>query len=524
MPDPTLDPPKSHLVAFAYEAWGHTRPLIVFCARAVKTRPILVTFLTPESFYDRATAELARNFEFGEEGYRLRVRIVALARGDTITSQLLDIGFASSWRKLVEGEELVCAKTGRRIPAMVAPQAAILDCFGHQPLMDIRKLSGDKAKVYIWFPGMLTALSYFLFGPESVGSRSNWRDKAEEVSKRTGRDALEVMAEIMFETEGEIVRAPGMPPMYEYEYHPQDFPMPEGVTARLLLQLYDSFMAADGLFVATPKSYEREAVAAMSKWYGELEKAFRLLRPKKLRPSWTASWAYLENGSYYMYDLSTIFSVCARLTIAGTFSTQISFGSIFWPFKNPEMLWAFLEVVMELDIPFILSHASALAAIPESLADKIQRYRKGLTSRWVPQQLILNHPVTGWFVTHGGHNSVLESIVAGIPQIFWPFESDQPINAVRLTEVFNVAYELIEVRTGHGTKPVCRNGRMALGTLHAIQTEARDTLTRAFGEEGAEKRARILRLRDAVREEWSEPSGASRRDFLAFLETFGRAA
>ncbi|OSC96255.1 glycosyltransferase family 1 protein [Trametes coccinea BRFM310] len=109
-------------------------------------------------------------------------------------------------------------------------------------------------------------------------------------------------------------------------------------------------------------------------------------------------------------------------------------------------------------------------------------------------------------------------------RIFWPFEADQPLNAVRLTEHFSAAYELLEVCTGLGLKPLCRNGKAPAGTLDAVRAEARDVLKRALGEEGAGKRAKALQLREAVRADWEEPSGsgegeggASWRDFRAFV-------
>ncbi|KAI9066601.1 glycosyltransferase family 1 protein [Trametes sanguinea] len=517
--------PESHLVGFAYEAWGHTRSLIVFCARAAKARPIIVTTFTPTSFYDRATAELARNFEAGEEAYLSRVRIIALQRGDSITANLLDVGFATSWRKLVEGKELVCAKTGQPYSPVIPPRAVILDCFAHGPILDIRGMSGNEAKIYVWFPGMLSALLYFFSGPESVGGRESAQRKAEEEAKRTGGDVGDIMAKIMFDTQGEIVRIPGIPPMYEYEYHPQDFPMPEGVTAKLLLQIYDSIVTADGLFVVTPESYEPEAVAATRNWYSELSKPMYVVGP--LQASGTQAAKYEKQQSAQAQEVVSFLDYA--LKTAGERSLlYISFGSIFWPAMSPQILWAFLDVVMELNIPFILSHASPLATIPDTVFDKVKQYGKGFMSSWVPQQLILNHSVTGWFLTHGGQNSVLESLVAGVPQIFWPFESDQPINAVHLTENFKAAYELIEVRTGLGLQPIYRNSKAPMGTLDAVKAEARDVLARAFGVDGEQKRAQLLKLREAVLAEWDEPTdenpgGTSRRDFLAFV-TSGRAS
>lgn len=82
-----------------------------------------------------------------------------------------------------------------------------------------------------------------------------------------------------------------------------------------------------------------------------------------------------------------------------------------------------------------MSHASPWAVIPEEWAKKVDAYEVGLLSSWTPQQMILKHKVreshsangvsrrclrsnlkaTGWFVTHGGQNSVMESLTCGVP-------------------------------------------------------------------------------------------------------------
>ena len=84
-------------------------------------------------------------------------------------------------------------------------------------------------------------------------------------------------------------------------------------------------------------------------------------------------------------------------------------------------------------------------------------------------------------------------------------------------DVLHAAYELIEVRTGLGLKTILRSGRTPAGTLDAIQAEAREVLTKAFGPDGATKRAILAKLQRAVLGEWSE-DGASRADVIAFLE------
>lgn len=58
---------------------------------------------------------------------------------------------------------------------------------------------------------------------------------------------------------------------------------------------------------------------------------------------------------------------------------------------------------------------------------------------WAPQIQILSHESTAGFVTHCGWNSILESIVYGVPLIAWPLYAEQKMNAVFLTEDAKVA-------------------------------------------------------------------------------------
>ena len=94
-------------------------------------------------------------------------------------------------------------------------------------------------------------------------------------------------------------------------------------------------------------------------------------------------------------------------------------------------------------------------------------------------------------------------------RICWPFGADQPINTIHLTENLDVAYELLEVRTGEGLKPLYRTGQAPAGTLDAVRAETITVLENAFGEDGARKRANIQKLKEASLGLWDE-GGASR--------------
>ena len=48
--------------------------MLNYSARLVKLQPVTVTFLITDGFYERATKELARSFEDGEEAFAQRVR------------------------------------------------------------------------------------------------------------------------------------------------------------------------------------------------------------------------------------------------------------------------------------------------------------------------------------------------------------------------------------------------------------------------------------------------------------------
>ncbi|XP_057444977.1 UDP-glycosyltransferase 72E1-like [Lotus japonicus] len=58
---------------------------------------------------------------------------------------------------------------------------------------------------------------------------------------------------------------------------------------------------------------------------------------------------------------------------------------------------------------------------------------------WAPQAEILGHPATGGFVTHCGWNSVLESVLNGVPMVSWPLYAEQKMNACMLSEELGVA-------------------------------------------------------------------------------------
>lgn len=67
---------------------------------------------------------------------------------------------------------------------------------------------------------------------------------------------------------------------------------------------------------------------------------------------------------------------------------------------------------------------------------------KGYMVEWAPQEEVLAHPAVGAFLTHSGWNSTIESIIAGVPMICWPYFADQQVNSRFVSEVWKVGVDM----------------------------------------------------------------------------------
>jgi UDP:flavonoid glycosyltransferase YjiC (YdhE family) len=72
------------------------------------------------------------------------------------------------------------------------------------------------------------------------------------------------------------------------------------------------------------------------------------------------------------------------------------------------------------------NHADGQTLTPE-LVERTKE--KGYMVGWAPQAEVLAHPTIGGFLTHSGWNPTIESIMARIPMICWPYLADQQVNS-----------------------------------------------------------------------------------------------
>ncbi|KAL2349006.1 hypothetical protein Fmac_003006 [Flemingia macrophylla] len=67
---------------------------------------------------------------------------------------------------------------------------------------------------------------------------------------------------------------------------------------------------------------------------------------------------------------------------------------------------------------------------------------RGFIVGWAPQEEVLAHKAIGGFMTHSGWNSTLDSVVAGVPMICWPYFADQQINSRFVAEVWKLGLDM----------------------------------------------------------------------------------
>ncbi|KAJ6851457.1 putative cis-zeatin O-glucosyltransferase [Iris pallida] len=139
---------------------------------------------------------------------------------------------------------------------------------------------------------------------------------------------------------------------------------------------------------------------------------------------------------------------------------------------------------------------------------------RGMVVRgWAPQLPILAHPSTGGFMSHCGWNSCMESLSMGVPIVAWPVHSDQPRNAVMVTEYLRTGVAVRE--WARLRDPVSSEAiEKAIGKVMVVQF---------CDEEGKEMRKRARLLGEAIRLSVAE-GGSSRADMDSFVQHITRDA
>lgn len=331
-------------------------------------------------------------------------------------------------------------------------------------------------------------------------------------------------------TDGSLVTIAGNQPVYDYELQPQLGAVPfEPHMTRIVQEATKSLLHPNvaGIVIPTSPELEPDVDKILA---GVIGGECLQVGPQFPERWWREDLRGTSRLELSRNDAEVLAFLDDKHRRFGANSVvYISFGSEYSPSKRPDLLETLVTTLLTPEdpdnpLPFIFATATTTELFSPELYERVQKSGIGWFTRFAPQQLVLQHPATGWFLTHAGSNSVSEAILNSVPMILWPCMTDQPIAANQLVLNHQIAIELIQVRTGPSTgKPTYRGVQHLGGTRDAVEAELRDVFARlrpASGSEGEREaiRRRMEEMHRKYLESWAE--GSARAAMLRFAEWF----
>ncbi|KAF7790364.1 hypothetical protein EIP86_001319 [Pleurotus ostreatoroseus] len=216
---------KTHVVVVPLQEWGHTRPLTGLVSRIVQARPITVTFFVPKYFYERVSIELSRHLGDAPSVERNSIRLVALpcSEDNVIDMVAFYSAFAEAYTTLVKQEPVSCAHTGITMDRVSPPTVAIIDIF-MLPAADAVRRNTHKIKIYCSAPASVVStfrVLYKVLEPYEADALGSLRAVYERKAIESGKTLEDIVQEALVDLNGQLIKLPGLPPMYDYEHTPQ---------------------------------------------------------------------------------------------------------------------------------------------------------------------------------------------------------------------------------------------------------------------------------------------------------------
>ncbi|KAJ7859105.1 hypothetical protein B0H13DRAFT_1129628 [Mycena leptocephala] len=381
------------------------------------------------------------------------------------------------------------------------PQAIHYDFIcGGVVVESTKKILGPDCKTLVWWSTAVVSLPAHF-------SDYDFTAIAEEIyadeSKREGRSLEDIVQNVVEasngsdKTSGLVIKYPGAPDMYDYERQAYGAGPPVGVGA--LLQISQQLgKAADGFIATTSTCVEPVGVPHVREFYGKRGKELFTIGMQAHEFCWANATPVPLSNERVKSFLDRAVGKYGKKSVL-----YISFGSLYFPIATPQLVEALVITLLELEepFPFIFALGSEMASLPTDLIQRVNTSDKGLICDfWVEQPAILQHGGVGWFLTHGGFNSVTESFTQGIPLIIWPVGAEQPINAAMLsTGPTPVAIELFQIRTGPQLGPSLHTNAKITGTVEDASAEFKATFAAARGAKGAILQENVAKMLQALK-------------------------
>ncbi|KAJ7146988.1 hypothetical protein C8R44DRAFT_864685 [Mycena epipterygia] len=487
-----------HITALLIPSWGHVVSYISVAIQMLQKDPTLVITLV-QHHIDVAKMEV----ELQTWAYDTsRLRIIAV--GETDLNLMGPEGMKAAFGQLIKGWLQNAAQLAQGSEGWPKPHSIHIDHFaGGMVIEPTRTIMGSDCKILLWFSAGLASLKGVLHDHDFLAiAQEIYADEA----RREGRsleDILDQVAGVSNGTDklsGIVMKCPGVPDLYDYERkaHGASHGVPKGI-ATILVAAQKFAKLTDGFIVPSTTCFEPVALPYYREFYQKRGQEFFTVGLQAHELCWTDAAPVPPTNELVRSFLDKAVSQHGPNSVL-----YISFGSFFFPVATPKLIELLVTTLLDLEtpFPFIFSLGGKMASLPKELIERANSSGKALICDfWVEQRAILHHGAVGWFLTHGGYNSVCESLSTGTPLIVWPVTAEQPVNAALLSSGPNpVAIELVQIRAGPSIAPSLRGGPKITGTVEDVSAEFKAAFEAARGAKGAALKANTVNMAKALRE------------------------
>ncbi|KAK7007561.1 hypothetical protein R3P38DRAFT_3325130 [Favolaschia claudopus] len=487
-----------HIAALLIPAWGHTISYIHLATQLLDADPNLVITIVQHNIVVRKMlAELASHSHD-----QTRLRVLGVGQEDIdqnpTTETLIKVMQQLTMGWLENLDEFV-----KHDQAWPKPKSVHFDfgC-GGLPMERAKAVLGPECKMLFWWSAPIIGL-HSDFGHHDFAAITDavWADEA----RREGRTYHELMQQVVTASNGtdklcgriQKYTETGGPDMYDYER--QAYGSGPPFSAPVIVPAQKLAKAVDGFLVATSQSFEPVGVPFCRDFYGKRGQELFVVGMQAHELCWEDAVGVAPTDERVKSFLDEAVKEYGPKSVL-----FISFGSMAFPFTTPKHIEALVETLLSLDqpFPFLFALGSRIASLPAPLIERVNTSGKGMICDfWVEQRAILQHGSVGWFLSHGGFNSVAESLTQGIPLILWPVSAEVPSAAMMSAEPNPVAIELFQIRTGPQLGPSLRTDVKITGTVEDAILEFKKTFELARGPQGAIIKANAKKMAKKLREE-----------------------
>ncbi|KAJ7230815.1 hypothetical protein C8J57DRAFT_1197014 [Mycena rebaudengoi] len=345
-------------------------------------------------------------------------------------------------------------------------------------------LGYDCKTLLFWSTGVVSLPAYLSEPDFAAIADGIYADEA----KRAGRSLQEILQQVVMASNGTdtlsgaVVKFPGGLEMYDHECRPYAAG-PALLMGAAVADAQRLAKTVDGFIATTSSCIEPVGVPYCRELYEKRGQKLFTIGMQAHPCCWENDVRVTPSDGRVRSFLDSAVRQYGRKSVL-----YISFGSIYFPVATRQHVEALVTALLDLEkpFPFIFALGSKVASLPPGLVERVNTSGKGLVCDfWVEQRAILQHGAVGWFLTHGGWNSLSESLTQGIPLIVWPASGEQALNAAFFsTEPNPVAMELFQIRTGAQIGPSMHSDAKITGTLEDASAEFGATFAAVRGARG----------------------------------------